>query len=137
MDSRQKLSRLRTELEPLLRQKLEGLGPMGAFAAGFVQPQVEALCDDWLSRDAAELDARIAALVDALGRLRSDDAPAILCRPDGSHYASYEIGASGWLPGHPVRGPAVHLRGDPHGKVDPGPTDVPLGPAPTGGRRPG
>jgi hypothetical protein len=95
-------------------------------AVSMMTPLVEAWVDEFLARPADVIDAELAGLIDFLGRLRSDDARAVVAHPDGARWldpAAYELVPAGdWLRPPDLRhGPL----GD--GQVPPGSDDLPLG----------
>jgi hypothetical protein len=99
-------------------------------------PLVEAWIDDYVNRPSEVLDAELAGIIDFVGRLRSDDAQAIVALPDGARWldaAAYELVPAG----DPLRGPDLRDRQERDRQIAPGPDGVPLGGGAPADRRPG
>jgi hypothetical protein len=118
----EKLTELRAQLEPTAREALGQLngqaGVVGRMATGMLLPQVEEWLDRQLARPDDDLDAAIAAIIDTLGRLRSDDAEQLIVRPSGAYFCALDLGD---VVGHPVRAAGVPDGVHPDGQEHPGP----------------
>jgi hypothetical protein len=105
-------------------------------AVAMMTPLVEAWVDDFVNRPPEVLDAELAALIDFICRLRSDDARAIVAHPSGATWldpAAYEL-----VPvGDPLRGPDLRDGPERQREVAAGPGDLPLGSSTTPDHRPG
>ncbi|MGH9042680.1 MAG: hypothetical protein ACRDZ3_20890 [Acidimicrobiia bacterium] len=89
-------------------------------------PLVETWIDDYIGRPPEVLDAELAAIIDVIGRLRSDDARAVVAHPDGARWldpAAYELVPAG----DPLRGSDLRHGQVGDGQVASGPDGVPLG----------
>jgi hypothetical protein len=127
MNSREKLSQLKEMAEPMARTYLADLGGVGAMAAALLAPQAEVFVERFLNLPADVIDAELARIVDFVGRLRSDDAPAVVAHPGGAIYLDANP-----RPGEVCLAPAgdrVSAPGFRHGQdgvreVAPGPDDL-------------
>lgn len=94
MDSPEKLSRAAGLALPMLEQVMGEEGGVLAMLSAFLAPQL----DEWVNvveeADPGRVDAIIALAIDFLGRLRSDTAAPIICRPDGTTYATVTYGGA-------------------------------------------
>ena len=139
MNATEKLRLQKEMLEPVAREwlrEISGGGPVQAMAAAMMTPLVEAWIDDYVGRPAEVLDAELAGIIDFVGRLRSDDARAVVALPDGARWldpAAYELVPAG----DRLRGPDLRDRQDAVGEVAAGPDGVPLGGGASADHRPG
>lgn len=123
----EKLTELRGQLEPTARQALGQLngraGMVAGAAAGMLLPQLEDWVDRQLTRPVDDLDGALAAIIDTLGRLRSDDAPGLIVGPDGARYCACDSATnpSAVVVGDPVRAEGVHHGVHPDGQEHAGP----------------
>jgi hypothetical protein len=130
VNAREKLTLQKELLEPMAQGWLKEMASGGGYAIGMavsmMTPMVEAWVDEFLARPADVIDLELAGLIDFLGRLRSDDARAIVAGPDGARWvdpAAYELAPAGdWL-----RPPDLRDRPVGNGQVHAGPEDLPLG----------
>lgn len=142
-----KLHTLRDQLDPLLEELMGGGGdlPMVAqMGLAFVRPQVETYVDQFLTRDPADVDAALIAIVDAVAKHLSDDVAPFAVGPRGADLAA---GVAGYVDdvddggpeqlADPVRASDPAGGGDPVGQVAPGPAPVPVGSGTAAGDRPG
>lgn len=143
--STEKLTDLREVLTDHLEAFLTGSGQtsgMASMAVAFLRPQVEALVDDFLTRDRHDIDAGIVQLVDFLARQLSDDVDDVLAGPGGVTFlpgpnpgAPVDLEAE---PGpDPLRAPDSPGGSDEVGQVASGPQAVPVGGGASSGDRPG
>jgi hypothetical protein len=87
---------------------------------------IEAWVDGFLARPPDDLDAELAQIIDFVGRLRSDDARAVVAHPDGARWldaAAYEL-----VPAGDRLCPAgVRDGAERNGQIVAGPDGVPFG----------
>src|SRR4051812_14201340 len=110
MNSREKMAGLRSMIEPLLEERLKGLPVAMAAAVAFPRPQIEAFVDPQLERPADELDRVLAAAIDFIGGLRSDEAGDLIVTARGAYrtagiHVDDERGRHAFFVGDPVRAP--------------------------------
>lgn len=123
MNSKQKLSQLKEMVEPTARAYLAEMGGMGAMAAAFLAPQAEAFVERFLDRSADVIDDELARIIDFVGKLRSDEAAAVVAHPEGARYldvAAYELAPAG----DRVSAPGLHHGQDGVREVAPCPDDL-------------
>lgn len=128
MNSRDKLMMLRETVEPMARAHLSEMGGAGQMAAAFLAPQAEAFIERFCARPPEDIDDEISKIITFLGRLRSDDAVALLCTPAGTSTIDVP-GLADAVAGEldPLCGPDLHHGPDQDGQELSGQGAVPLG----------
>jgi hypothetical protein len=103
-----------------------------AAAVAFTRPQIEAFIDTQLERPADELDRILAAAIDFIGGLRSDEAGDLIVTARGAYrtagiHVDDDRGRHAFFVGDPVRAPDLGGGGDPVGQEPAVPGAVPVG----------